>query len=477
MKVCAIDVSASSLRVLKVTHENGHFSYETAYRAPNPILEENGHYVWDQEAIYQGIAEGIKKAVEEDSEIASVGIDTWGVDYVLLNKKGEAIRKAYCYRDSRCTPAMEDLLKKHPQEEIYAETGIQRCDFNSIFQLHDDIALHPVDFASFLFMPDYLCYRLTDEKKAEVTEVSTGAIYDPRKRDYSTKCLAMLGKKKGDMYPLIAPGETYGIIKRRGLPRLPVIAVCSHDTASAIASMPLNEHSFYISSGTWSLLGTELRAPFISEETRRADFTNEIGYQNRVCFLKNIMGFFMIQELRHQYGDPAFSEILKQADAAPERGLYINVDDAPFAHPGEMKEKILAYLDKTNQHHDDLSLGDLAKIVYDSLAIKYAEKIKELEKLVAYPAEDLVVTGGGTNIPSLLQKIADYSGLTVKTAEAEATAYGNAIVQMIALGEFTSLEEARHDLAQSSPRAVYEPHPSEKTAAIFAAYQKAIQGD
>ncbi|MDY5298308.1 MAG: FGGY family carbohydrate kinase [Candidatus Enteromonas sp.] len=476
MKVLSIDVSASSLRVLKVCHDEAGFHYETIYRVPNDMVYVDGHYHWDNEKILKGIQKGIVKACQEDPEIQSVGIDTWGVDYVPLDEKGNPLAMAMCYRDERCQKAMEAFLRETPYWEVYKQTGIQRCNFNTIFQLYDDLILEKKKFASFLLMPDYLSYRLTGEKRNEVTNLSTGALYNPLTRDYAEGCLAKVGLTKDKMPRLIRPGEQIGTLHLEGAPELPVIAVCSHDTASAIASMPLTPRSFYISSGTWSLLGAELDHPFINKETFEKDFTNEMGYDDHVCFLKNVMGFFMIQELRHEFNDIPFGDILKQANESKVDGLYIDVDDLPFASPRNMKAKILEYLDKTHQKHGDLSLGDLAHIVYESLAIKYALRIQDLEKLVGFEAESLVVTGGGTNIPSLLQRIADLSGLVVKTGEAEATAYGNAMVQFLALKEFTSLSEAREALFASSQHDVYSPRAMDKKA-VFEAYTKATKGN
>ncbi|MBQ7995435.1 MAG: hypothetical protein IJ247_04385 [Bacilli bacterium] len=476
MKVLSIDISASSGRLIVVDHTKNNFEFEEIFRFKNEMKMENGHYRWDQDYILENIKKGLVEALKKHPDIASIGIDTWGVDYVLIDENGKSIDKTIAYRDPRNAEAAERLFKKHSYWEIYKESGIQYCPFNTIFQLFDDIHNRKMEFSKFLLMPDYLSYGLTGEKRLEVTNLSTGAIYDPVKKEVSPSLLDMIGCSKDKLCRIIRPGETIGMVDVEGK-KIPLIAVASHDTASAVGSLFLDEDTAYISSGTWSLLGCEEKSPIITKEGYKANFTNEIGINDNVCYLKNIMGLFMIQELKKEYEVTrpglSFQNILDEATAVQNEERYVDVDYPPFSYPEHMKDKVIEYLEKTNQSVENLSLGNIARIIYQSLAVKYAEELKNLETLRGKRFKRLVLVGGATNVPLLEQAMADLMGIEILIGEKEATVAGNALCQFIANKEFSSLEGARKALWDRAKHQIFIPNKDFDSKKVIEAYKAA----
>lgn len=464
MKVLSIDIGASSGRFIVTSHVDGVFSYEETYRFPNGAVERDGHLYWDIDKTVSYIKEGLKISLTKHKDIDSVGVDTWGVDYVLM-KNGEKVADPFAYRDARNEISMNDYLKHHSYEEIYNETGIQKLPFNSVFQLKNDVE-RGVEFDSFLMIPDYINYILTGKEYIELTNLSTGAIYDPQKRCISKPILEQIGLDEKKIPTLIYPSSFVGMLSQKivdelGIYAIPVVSVGSHDTASAVASISLGENSAYLSSGTWSLLGIELNEPLISEESYKLNFTNEIGLNHSVRFLKNIMGLFIVQELKKdlEKSNPglSFQQMQDEASKIEDNDIYIDVNDDIFQRPYDMLNKFYEYLKKTNQYSGELSYGKITRIVYESMAMKYLEEIKNLEKLSGKHYDELVIIGGGSNAKCLNQIIADTLGIKISLGDKEATVVGNVFAQALYLKEFGSLEEARSEYKKTLNRESYEP--------------------
>lgn len=465
MKTLALDLSASSGRFIVISYDGKAFTADETYRFKSSMQMLDGHLRWDFDHIWSEIKKGLVASFKKEKDIASIGIDTFGVDYGRLDQKGNLLANPIGYRDSRDKEAAELFLTKHPYWDIYQHSGIQYLTFNTVFQLFDDVNCHR-EFDTFLLIPDLIAYFLTGEKRTELTNLSTTAFYDPNKKEVSKEILKMIGLDEKKVSKLVYPMEKIGNLKKDlaeelHIPVLPVIAVGSHDTASAVASIKLDEHTAYLSSGTWSLLGVELEKPVISKKTYKANFTNEIGLNHTVRFLTNIMGLFIIQELAKDFqkDDPSlsFQQLHDEAKNSGENQIFIDVDDELFAQPGDMKNKYLKYLAKTNQTQKDLTRGQIANSVYQSMACKYLDRFQVLTELVGRKIDKLVVVGGGLNAVLLDQMIADALHIEVVTGESEATIYGNAIAQLMALGQFGSLQEARDALYKSHPHAIYEP--------------------
>lgn len=464
MKVLSIDIGASSGRFIVTSHVDGVFSYEETYRFPNGAIERDGHLYWDIDEIIRHIKEGLKISLTAHRDIQSVGVDTWGVDYVLI-KDGKKVADPFAYRDIRNEETMKQYVRSQSYKDIYNETGIQRLPFNTVFQLLDDVR-RGVEFDSFLMIPDYINYVLSGKQFIELTNLSTGALYNPETRSISSSILKHIGLDEDKVPEIIYPSMFVGTIKKEiidelGIYEIPVVTTGSHDTASAVASISLSNNSAYLSSGTWSLLGIELDEPLISEESYKLNFTNEIGLNHSIRFLKNIMGLFIVQELKKDLEkiNPglSFQQMQDEASKIEDNEIYIDINDDLFQRPYDMLEKFYAYLKKTNQYTGELSYGKITRIVYESMAMKYLEEIKNLEKLSGKHYDELVVIGGGSNAKCLNQIIADTLGIKVSLGDKEATVVGNVFAQAIYLKEFKSLDEARSEYKKTLNRESYEP--------------------
>ncbi len=482
-KVLSIDIGASSGRFILIECNNGNFNAEEIYRFPNGMKTIKGHLRWDIDELFNNILEGLKISLQNHKDIKTLGIDTWGVDYALLDKDGNIIDKPIGYRDSRNKESADKLLKKISYEEIYKESGIQYLDFNTIFQLYDDIQ-NGIKFDTFLLIPDLLVYLLTGEKRTEITNFSTTGLYNPVERKASKKLLDLIGLDESKISPFVNPSEKVGtikesIVKELGIYPLDVISVGSHDTASCIACIKLKENSVYLSSGTWSLLGVELNKPNKSKEAFEANFTNEIGLSHTVRFLKNIMGMFIVQELKKDFeiSSPnlTFQQLQDEAAQVEENNIYIDVNDKTFAQPGNMSLKYYSYLKDNDEYIDLMSRGEIIRSVYESMAFKYREEFERLEKISNKKLNELVVIGGGKNAKLLNQIIADTLNVTVKTGLGEATIYGNALAQLIYLGEFKSLDEARLALSKSYKEEEFKPLHVGKYENKYFEYKRQIE--
>jgi rhamnulokinase len=476
----AIDLGAESGRVMLGTLEDGRISLAELHRFPNRILNANGHLHWDLGHLENEIFAGLEKACVP---ISGISADSWGVDYVLLDAKGKALGQPYCYRDARTAGSPNRLFKKIPFADIYAETGIQFMAINTIYHLEAQQQDDPAVLANadhFLNMADYFNAQLCGVEVAEESLASTTQIYNPQAHAWSEKLIAALGLKKS-LFPRIVPSATVlgpvtGRLKNDpSLAQAQVVATCSHDTGAAVAAVPARgENWAYLSSGTWSLLGAELRAPNVTEAAREAGFTNEVGLGGTIRFLKNIAGLWVLQECRRAWESSGQSFTYEQLTAlALENGpaaAHLSLQDARFLSPGDMLHKIVAFCHETGQPAPT-SPGHFVRTILESLALTYAQALRQLESLVDRKFEKLHIVGGGSRSQLLNQLAADATGLPVVTGPIEATAIGNILIQALALGHIDSPAHLRRMIEDSFPTATFVPR-SRFSDAIRARFQK-----
>ena len=448
----AVDIGASSGRHILGCVENGKIVLEEVYRFQNGMTEKNGRKCWDHEALTQSVIAGMKRCAEIGKVPVCMGIDTWGVDFALLDKDGNLIGDVVGYRDSR-TDGMDTLVEGIVSpSELYQRTGIQKQIFNTVYQIMSVKEQTPEELEraeTLLMMPDYLNYRLTGVKHQEYTNATTSGLVNVESGEWDTELLQTLGYSQKLFGTLSMPGETVGKL----LPEiaaeigydLTVLHAPSHDTASAVLAVPIkSKKAAYISSGTWSLLGTEKTEATVTDVARGYNFTNEGGYEKRYRFLKNIMGLWIIQSIKKEAGKYSFAELCDMARAVGETDLRINVNDKAFLAPKSMIDAIRAYC-----KCPDLSLDELLCCVYHSLAESYAQSIKELTDCTGVSPDALHIVGGGSQDDYLNELTAKSCGIPVFTGPTEATAIGNLLCSMLAYGEFSNVKEAREAVAKS----------------------------
>jgi rhamnulokinase/L-fuculokinase len=469
LKMLAIDLGASSGRGIIGEFDGKKLTLRENHRFSNDTVILNGRMHWDILRIFHEIKQSITKAVLEGEEISSIGIDTWGVDYALMDKKGKMLANPVHYRDVR-TDGIADYIKPYfSLDDLYATAGIQHINFNTIFQLAADLRDDPelVSLADrMLNIPDLLNYFLTGNMANEYTILSTGALLNAKTREYAFDFTDKLGIPRKLFGEIVQPGTKVGkllpqVQGETGACNADVITVASHDTASAGIAVPTQEEDFiYISSGTWSLMGTELSAPLLSETSRQLNFTNEGGAMGTIRYLKNIMGLWLIQESRRQWKregkDYSFAQMEAWAkECTPFRSL-IDPDDASFATPGNMPERVREFCRRTGQPVPE-SVGEVIRCIYESLALKYRYTVESIQKATGRSAKVIHVVGGGTKDRFLSQMTADACGIRVLAGPEEATAIGNLMMQAIAAGAVADLKQAREIIAASFEVKEYEP--------------------
>lgn len=470
MKVLSIDIGASSGRFIVTDYDGKNFKKIETFRFLNEMKYIDCHERRDFSHLFEEIKKGLTITLKEFNDIKTIGVDTWAVDYGLL-KNNKLEFDPIAYRDDRNENAKNDLLDKFGgYNKIYKETGIQLLAFNTVFQLYDDIK-NDKKFDIFLLIPDLINYYLTGNKFIELTNLSTTAIYNPIKKKISEEIINAIGLKKTQIPELIYPSCLVGKLKDEFKvnkdSEIKVISVGSHDTASAVASIELDKNTCYLSSGTWSLLGVENDEPIINELTYKFNFTNEIGLEHKFRFLKNIMGLFIIQEIRKDYNEldnkkHSFQEFNDEAAKVINNDIYVDVDDKLFSKPRDMLNKYYSYLKKTNQYKGEMTLGEVARSIYESMAFKYAGSLKNLEELINRKINKMIVIGGGNQAKLLNQLIANSLNIEVEIGENEATVVGNALAQFIYLKEFKDLKEAREALNKNLEKEIYKPEEVEK---------------
>ena len=481
-KMLAIDLGASSGRGIVGAFDGEKLSLKENHRFPNDPVIVNGRMHWDILRIFHEIKQSITKTVLEKDDIRSIGIDTWGVDYALLDKNGRMLANPVHYRDTRTDGIVSYVGRFFTQEELYAQTGIQCMNFNTIFQLAADLRDDPemMERAErMLNIPDLLNYFLTGKAVNEYTILSTGALLDAAKRDYAFEVIDKLGLPRRLFGEVTPAGTTLGkllpqVLEETGKTDADVLTVASHDTASAVIAVPTQEEEFlFISSGTWSLMGTELKAPRINADTAKYDFTNEGGAFGTIRFLKNIMGLWLIQESRRQWRregqEYSFAQLEALARACKPLRCFINPDDPSFATPGNLPERIRAYCKRTSQYVPE-TVGEIVRCIYESLALKYRYTAESIRTLTDLDAKVIHVVGGGTKDGFLSQMTADACGIPVSAGPEEATAIGHLIMQLAAAGDANGLGQARAIVAASFAQKFYEP--SSERAVWDEAYER-----
>jgi rhamnulokinase/L-fuculokinase len=454
---------------------------EELHRFANEPVCLGGTLHWDILRLLHEIKQGLRAAARLGVEIHSIGIDTWGVDFGLLDGQGRLMENPVHYRDASYRGMIEQAAQHIPLDELYDVTGIQFLEFNTVFQLlafKQQRRAFLERAAQLLFLPDLLGYFLTGQMATEYSNATTSQLLDVRKRTWSNRILDALGLPKGILGEITPPGTRLGALlpeiqQECGLPAVPVISVCGHDTQSAIAAVPCPSGDFaFISSGTWSLFGTELRAPLCSETTRRLNIANEGGYDGRIHLLKNITGLWLIQESRrHWLAHPeqalfhseaerttrfTFAELEQLArDAAPSPAR-VNPDDPAFIPPGEMPAKVQAAC-RAAGYPVPQTVGEILRCIYTSLAETYRDTLQKISDCTGKTYPELHIIGGGVRDTLLCQMTADACGVPVKAGPVEATVLGNLAVQLLAAGDLDNLEQARQVIATDGICAVYLP--------------------
>ena len=445
----AIDIGASSGRHILGWIENGKIYTEEIHRFENNIKEADGSLVWDIENLVNEVKKGIKKCSGLGKIPETVAIDTWGVDYVLLDENKEIILPVFSYRDSRTLNVIPEVEKIVSPEELYSRTGIQKLNFNTIYQLYADKLSGKLDVAKhFLMIPAYLSYCLTGIIKNEYTNMTTTGFVNAKEYLPDAFILNKLGIKDDIFGDILMPGDVIGdftdeMQKFCGF-NSRVVFCPSHDTASAVAACPLKENSAYISSGTWSLIGIEMKSPVLSKESEIANFTNEGGIEHRFRFLKNYMGMWLFQNIRRNLGKSlTYDEMMNEAKNSG-KYYYIDVNAQEFVAPDNMIDAIKDYLNKP-----DMTLGEVINSVYHSLAKSYKSAMEEIEKLSQTKIDTIHIVGGGSKDKYLCELTEEYTGKKVVTGATETTALGNIISQFYEKdGEYT-LEKLREIINNS----------------------------
>lgn len=450
----AIDIGASSGRHILGWLDNGKLNLEEIYRFKNGATNLGDKLVWDVKSLFSSIVAGLKKCKEIGKIPSSIGIDTWGVDYALLDEYDELISEVYSYRDDRTQKVIDEVHLVVSEDETYKRTGIQKQVFNTIYQLYCDKKSGKLDKAkTFLMMPDYLHFLLTGVKKNEYTNASTTGLLNAKTREWDYEILDKLGINKDIFSSLSLPGSIVGELKPEIVNEVGFTAtVClpaTHDTASAVMAVPNNNMPLYISSGTWSLMGIETPNENTDNVARAAGFTNEGGYGKSVRFLKNIMGLWMIQCIKKEYNDKySFTDFVDEAKKVENFNSTVDVNDLSFFAPESMISAVKAYCEKTNQKVPN-TVGEIVLCVYSSLAKSYKEAVEQIEEITGEKFNEINIVGGGCQNVLLNELTAKMTGRTVVAGPVEATATGNLLAQMLASGEIDTLSQGKKIITDS----------------------------
>lgn len=456
----AVDLGATSGRTIIGTLTNGKFSLEELTRFDNNLIQTGGRFYWDIYALYFEIIKGLKLAAQRQIPVTSIGIDTWGVDFVFIGKDKAILRNPRAYRDPHTFGMMEEYFEKCiDKKKVYDITGIQFMNFNSLFQLYamrrnEDSAMEQVE--KVLFVPDCLSYMLTGKMVCEYTIASTSQILDPKTKELDNQLLESVGLSRDKFAPMVNPASVIGTLTPEvqamtGLGDVPVVAVAGHDTASAVAAVPASDERFaYLSSGTWSLMGIETKDAVINDKSFEYNFTNEGGIEGTTRFLKNICGMWLYERCRKEWTDAPKSHSELQAEAIKVKPFQalINPDDPVFANPTSMVEAIQDYCRNTGQHVPQ-GYAEICRCIFDSLALRYRQVFTWLKEFASFPIEKLHIIGGGSLNAYLNQFTANSTGVEVLAGPQEGTAIGNIMLQAKACGAVGDIWEIRKIIAQS----------------------------
>lgn len=485
-KVLAIDFGASSGRVIVGSFDGKKITLEEIHRFSNDPVSVNGTTFWDVLRLFHEIKQGLIKS-KACGEISSIGIDTWGVDFGLIDKYGQLLENPIHYRDLRTKGMIEEADKIIPLKKMYEMTGIQFMELNTVFQLLSLAKNRPhiLERADkLLFMPDLFGYMLTGKKTTEYSIATTSQLVDIKTKGWSGEIFEKLGIPQDIMCDIVKSGTVLGelsdsICEECGLDKINVISVCGHDTQSAITAVPCPDKQFaFISSGTWSLFGTELAEPIVNEKAFETNVTNEGGYGESTGFLKNIIGLWLIQESRRQFARDgvqySYADLEREALAAKPFACFIDPDAPEFVPHGNIPERIREYCRKTNQHVPE-TVGEIMRCIYESLAMKYRQTFEKLCECTERDYEVIHVIGGGTKDTLLCQLTANACDRNVVAGPIEATVLGNIAVQLLASGDIESIADARRIIAESENVTTYTPDNTEEWAQAYSRYLEATK--
>ena len=481
----AVDLGATSGRTIIGSIDRGQFHLEEITRFPNNLIEQGGHFYWDIYALYFEIIRGLKEVAQRGLAITSIGIDTWGVDFVMIGEDNAILRNPRAYRDPITFDAMDDYLQHIiSRKEVYDITGIQLMNFNSIFQLYamrqeGNVALKYAK--KILFVPDALSWMLTGNEVCEYTIASTSQLLDPRTKQLDERLLSSLGLTRSEFGKMVYPGTCIGVLtdevqKLTGLGAIPVIAVAGHDTGSAVAAVPAKNEKFaYLSSGTWSLMGIETKNAIINDLSYERNFTNEGGIEGTTRFLKNICGMWLYERCRKEWPEEvqklSHPELQGSAMQVEAFRSIINPDDAQFANPDSMIDAIQQYCRQTNQPVPETP-AEICRCIFDSLALRYKQVFQWMQEFAPFKLEVLHIIGGGSLNKYLNQFTANATGATVLAGPQEGTAIGNIMLQAKAAHLVNDIWEMRQIIANSLKLVKYEPTDEAIWNQAFLTFQK-----
>lgn len=484
-RVLAFDFGASSGRAIIGCFDGDKITLEEVHRFSNDPVSVGGTVYWDVLRLFYEIKQGIIKA-KIAGGFDSIGIDTWGVDFGLIDSEGKLMENPVHYRDARTAGLVDEAFKTMPKEKLYGITGIQFMELNTLFQLISLKKYRPwmLERADkMLFMPDLFGYMLTGKMCAEYSIASTSQLIDLDKRTWSKEILDAFGIKESVFAPLVQPGTVLGELSKEiceecGVDPVPVISVCGHDTQSAITSVPCEDGDFaFLSSGTWSLFGTELDKPIVNETSMNINITNEGGFDGSTGFLKNIIGLWLIQESRRQWKregkEYSYADLEKLALAAEPFKCFIDPDAPEFVPHGNIPERVREFCRKTGQYVPE-TVGEIMRCIYESLAMKYRLTFEKLRECTERDYPVIHVIGGGTKDGLLCQMTANSCDRTVKAGPIEATVMGNVAVQLMSDGSVKNIGQARKIVAESSELKTFEPKDTDKWAETYEDFLKVV---
>ena len=484
-RVLAFDFGASSGRAIIGCFDGDKITLEEVHRFSNDPVSVGGTVYWDVLRLFYEIKQGIIKA-KIAGGFDSIGIDTWGVDFGLIDSEGKLMENPVHYRDARTVGLVDEAFKTMPKEKLYGITGIQFMELNTLFQLISLKKYRPwmLERADkMLFMPDLFGYMLTGKMCAEYSIASTSQLIDLDKKTWSKEILDAFGIKESVFAPLVQPGTVLGELSKEvceecGVDPVPVISVCGHDTQSAITSVPCEDGDFaFLSSGTWSLFGTELDKPIVNETSMNINITNEGGFDGSTGFLKNIIGLWLIQESRRQWKregkEYSYADLEKLARAAEPFKCFIDPDAPEFVPHGNIPERVREFCRKTGQYVPE-TVGEIMRCIYESLAMKYRLTFEKLRECTERDYPVIHVIGGGTKDGLLCQMTANSCDRTVKAGPIEATVMGNVAVQLMSDGSVKNIGQARKIVADSSELKTFEPKDTDKWAGAYEDFLKVV---
>ncbi|WP_322745754.1 rhamnulokinase family protein [Paenibacillus donghaensis] len=486
LHMMAVDFGASSGRAVTGAFDGKRLSIQEVHRFENEPVQLGDRLHWDFLRLFHELKRGITKARHQlGTTPASIAVDTWGVDYGLVDPQGRLIGNPHHYRDLRSEPAMKEALRLIPEADLYARTGIQSSSINTVYQLFSEEQLRyeqNADDWRMLFMPDLFHYYLSGVMASEYTIASTSGMIDAAHRNWSTPILDALALPSTLLNPVVMPGTKLGEIRpdiraELAIGAMPVIAAAGHDTAAAVASIPTDGDARYafISSGTWSLMGIELDAPVLTEQSQRLLFSNEGGADGRIRLLKNIMGLWLLQECRRFWAMEGaafdYAELTEMARLAPHSSSYIDAGDAVFLPPGNMPQRIQEYCRASGQAVPQ-SRPEIIRCILESLAFKYRQTLDEIEALTGEDIEQIHMVGGGIQNRLLCQLTANVTGRSVIAGPVEATSIGNLMMQAKAHGEVKHLADIREVVRQSYPPEIYVPEDAEEWEERYRRYDQ-----